>query len=70
MLILDIVYALSHWVINIGKYLIINNFLFGKVIWARNTIRIEFIYYGQKIAFDGSSSWRFGDGFPQNEILG
>ena len=68
-LILYKVYELIIWPHNPTNNFPLKNCLFVTVKLTINAIKSKFIFNGWGIAFDGESSWNFGDDFARNVVV-
>ena len=66
---LYIVYELNNWPHNPTNNFTLKNCLFHTVKLVRSTIKREFVYNLQGIAFDGEGSWSFGNNFARNVVI-
>ena len=64
-----IVYDLNVWPLNPSSIFKLKNCLFGAANIVKNNDKEKWVWSGYGIAFDGISSWNFGNDFARNVII-
>ena len=64
-----IVYDLDAWPLNPSSIFKLKNCLFGAANIVKNNDKEKWVWSGSGIAFDGISSWNFGNDFARNVII-